>query len=229
MNLQLTTGKSLAGHNLNGEVSILGVPVGQEAEASRQTRRRVHLKLHIVQRPEALEDVLKLGGGDVTINVTKVDLLGNLALSTGGCDGSAWDGRTRNSGRGSRRRGSIGHGRPARGTRNDASTGRHGTTELALQSLGDGATVVLLGLAALHEDGEPLKVWNLGAELEGSGDIGDVGHLDVGAALVPTGALVAEEDDFPHAASLAAEVVLDVALVGLHDQLRYEHGALLLG
>ena len=230
INLQLTSGKSLAGHDLNGKVRVLGVPVGQEAKASRQARRGVHLQLHIVQRPEALEYVLELGGSDVPIDITQIDLLGNLALPSQGGDGGARNGRTRNGGRGIRYRGStICYRRPTGGTRHDASTGCHGTTELALESFGDGTSVVLLGLAALDEDGKTLEVGNLRAELKRGGDVGEVGHLDVGAALVPAGALVAEEDDVLDATSLPAEVVPDVALMGLHDQLRHEHGPLLLG
>ena len=219
----------MAGHDLNGKVRVLGVPVGQETKASGQARRGIHLKLHIVQRPKALEDVLELGGCDVPIDVTQVDLLGNLTLPSEICDGGAWNSRTRTGGRNIRRRGSIYYRRPTGGTRNDASTGRHGPTKLALESLGDGTTVVLLGLAALHEDGKSLEVRNLRAELERCGDVGEVGHLDVGTALVPAGALVAEEDDIPHTTSLPAEVVPNVALLGLHDQLRYEDGPLLLG
>ena len=230
LNLQLTSGKSLAGHDLNRKVGVLGIPVRQEAKASRQARRGIHLQLDIVQRPEALEDVLELGGSDVPVDIAQIDLLGDLAPPSQGGDGGTGNGRARNGGRGSRHGGSsVCDRRPTGGAWHDASTGRHGTTELALESLGDGTAVVLLGLAALHEDGETLEVRNLRAELESGGDVGEVGHLDVGAALVPAGALVAEEDDVPDATGLPAEVVPDVALVGLHDQLRHEDGPLFLG
>lgn len=230
LNLQLTSGKSLAGHDLNRKVGVLGIPVRQEAKASRQARRGIHLQLDIVQRPEALEDVLELGGSDVPVDIAQIDLLGDLAPPSYGGDGGTGNGRARNGGRGSRHGGSsVCDRRPTGGAWHDASTGRHGTTELALESLGDGTAVVLLGLAALHEDGETLEVRNLRAELESGGDVGEVGHLDVGAALVPAGALVAEEDDVPDATGLPAEVVPDVALVGLHDQLRHKDGSLLLG
>jgi len=89
--------------------------------------------------------------------------------------------------------------------------------------------VVLLGLAALHQDGKALEVGDLRTELEGDGNVGEVGHLDIGTALVLAGALVAEENDILNAAGLAAEIVLDVALVGLPYQLRHKQCPLLLG
>mmetsp|Transcript_31704 Transcript_31704/g.92995 ORF Transcript_31704/g.92995 Transcript_31704/m.92995 type:complete len:371 (-) Transcript_31704:736-1848(-) len=182
----------------------------------------------MLQRSEALEDVLKLSGSDVAIDVAQIDLLGDFALPADGTNGNACR-CTRSGGRRGWHHGGIRHGRPAGGAGDNASTSRHGPAKLALESLGDGTSVVLLGLAALHQDGEALEVGNLRTELEGDGDVGKVGHLDVGTSLVPAGALVAEEDDLPNAASPAAEVLLDVALVGLHYQLGQKDGPLFLG